>query len=232
MENVHFTKSVNSPFLFLEDSFVQEHFADLNIALLRGKHIQSDQFYLYKVLQQFTYGLRHYYKALYRLELVKETTNEGAFYYLDCPEDSRGKLNTLSRSKELTESQIILGIMLLNMYYDRYFEQTKEVKYENIEYEVMEGENSTLYRKLLFGEVRETYSDQEWKSPRTRIKNVLRDFEQLGWVQQLPTEADEETAYILRTSILRFQKLYEREIMHFEEFVESYHNSKNAHQIS
>ena len=226
MENDDFTEVTRTPFSFLSESIVQEHFADLNIELLRGRHIQSDQYYLYQLLAQFLIDLKYYYLSLYGLELLEGISGEKRFYYLDFPEEGRGRLNTSSRCKELTVVQIMYGLMLLNMFYDRYFEHPKEIRFEDIEHEIMQGENSLLYKKLLFGEDRETYSNTEWSNPLKSIKGVIKDFEKLGWVQKLPNEDGEDIHFTLKEPILRFQRLYETEILHFEEFVESYIQQK------
>lgn len=226
MENEDFTEEVRTPFSFLSESLAQEHFADLNIELLRGKHVQSDQYYLFQLLTQFLKELKYYYLNLYGLELAEGIAGERRFYYLDFPEEGRGKLNNNSRSKELTVAQTIYGLMLLNMFYDRYFEHPKEIRFEDIEYEVMQGENSALYKKLLFGEDRETYTTPEWTNPIKSIKNVIRDFEKLGWVQRLSNKDGEEIHFIIKQPILRFQELYEKEIEEFEAFVESYKQQK------
>ena len=41
MENENTTGSIEPPFKFMENSDVKEKFADLNIELLRGRHIQK-----------------------------------------------------------------------------------------------------------------------------------------------------------------------------------------------
>ncbi|GET35188.1 hypothetical protein PbJCM13498_40510 [Prolixibacter bellariivorans] len=227
MENEDFKEGVRTPFSFLSETLAQEHFADLNIELLRGRHVQSDQYYLFQLLTQFYGDLKHYYRILYGLELVVGVAAERRFYYLDFPEEGRGRLDKISRSKELTVIQTMYGLMLLNMFYDRYFEYPKEIRFEDIEYEVIQGENSALYKKLLFGEDRETYSNPEWTNPIKSIKSVIRDFEKLGWVQRLLNEDGEEIHFIIKEPILRFQKLYEKEIEKFEEFVESYKQQKS-----
>jgi len=227
MENEDFTEGVRTSFSFLSESLAQDHFADLNIELLRGKHVTNDQYYLFQLLTQFQKDLRHYYQSLYGLELVEGIAGERRFYYLDFPEEGRGRLNTNSRSRDLTVIQTVYGLMLLDMFYDRYFENPKEIRFKDIEYEVMQGENSTLYKKLLFGEVRESYSNPEWANPIKSIKSVIRDFEKLGWVKKQSNGDGEEIHFIIKAPILRFQKLYEKEIESFEEFVESYKQQKS-----
>ena len=49
MANEH-TEQID--FSFLNEELVQSHFADLNIELLRGAHIQSDQYYLFRLLKE------------------------------------------------------------------------------------------------------------------------------------------------------------------------------------
>lgn len=226
MEGEDFKEVIKKPFDFLEEQIVQDHFADLNISLLQGRHIQNDQYYLFRLLTEFPDELRHYYKVLYGLELQDDISNGKRFYYLDFPDEGKGALSAASRSRDLTVIQTIIGLMFLNMFYDRYFEQPKEIRFENIEYEIMEGENSTLYKQLLFNEVRDSYSELEWRGPLKSIKNVIRDFEKLGWVHRLSNEEGEEIHFNLKEPVTRFQKLYENEIVNFDKFTESYLRQK------
>ena len=228
MENENITGSGESPFEFLENSDAQEHFADLNIGLLRGRHIQNDNYYLFQLLVDYTQELENYYKQIYGLKLVEDIKDESRYFYLDFFEEGKGKVSNSQRHKVLTEMQTILGIMLLNMYYDRYFETPKEIRLNDIKKEVLDGENRTSYKRLLFNEVRENYTSTEWKRVITSIKTTLRDFEQLGWVERLPLEEGEEVHFLIKETIHRFQKLYQKEILGFEQFVESYLFQKKA----
>ena len=108
------------------------------------------------------------------------------------------------------------------MYYDKYFDDVKEVTFLDIKKEITEGENSQSYKKLWFEEIREEYSPTEWKRVITNIKNTVRDFDKLGWVESMTPDEGEEIRIRLKEPIYRFQKLYEKEISNFDEFIENY----------
>ena len=76
--------------------------------------------------------LKYYYTNFYGLELERDYKDDITFYYLDFTEDSKGALSSTRRHKELSSLQTVMGIMLLNMYYDRYFENIKEITFQDI----------------------------------------------------------------------------------------------------
>lgn len=223
MENENTRSSIGQPFNFFENSDVKEKFADLNIELLSGKHIQrSSNYYLYQLLNKYYDKLRYYYDYFYSLRLEREFKDNITFYFLNFNEDTRGALSSNNRFKELSPLQTVMGIMLLNMYYDKYFDDVKEITFSDIKKEIKEGENSQSYKKLWFDEVREDYSPSEWKRVKTNVKNTVRDFDRLGWVKSMTPDEGEDIRFRLKEPIYRFQKLYEKEILNFDDFIENY----------
>lgn len=217
------------PFDFLNDTFVKQHFADLNIVLLNGRHIQQRDGPLFQLLDDYFEHFRHYYESLYGLNLVKNTRDNIIYYYLDFPEDAPSKMP--ERSRQLTQRETIIGIMLLNMYYDRYFDEVKEIHWSHIATEILEGKNSDLYKKLFFGDVRDFYSPKEWGRRKKNFRDTIRTFDKLGWVEQRSSASSDDKDdihFILQPSIHRLAKLYRQELENFNDFVESYHQSKKA----
>ena len=166
--------------------------------------------------------LKYYYANFYGLELERDYKDDITFYYLDLTEDSKGALSSTRRHKELSSLQTIMGIMLLNMYYDRYFENIKEITFQDIKKEILSGENSKHFKKLWFKDIRDDYSPNEWKRVIINVKNTIRDFEKLGWVESMAKDEGEDIHFKLKEPIYRFQKLYEKEIIHIDEFIENY----------
>lgn len=225
MEN-EYIQPKESPFAFLEEKDTQDHFANLNIELLRGAHIQKDNYYLFQLLSNHEPDLHSFYKTFYGLNLVSDKYDNEVFFYLDLYEESKGKLYPSSRHRELSEGEVVIAIMLLNMYYDRYFEHSKEIQWSDIRKEILEGENSALYKKLIFNDVRDEYSDPEWEGAKKNFKRTLRDLSVLGWIKRLSNEDSEDIHFSIKESIHRFAKLYATEINSFDEFVTKYRENK------
>lgn len=223
MEHENKPNSLEHPFKFLENNDVKEKFANLNIELLSGRHIQKDSnYYLYQLLKKYFEELKYYYANFYGLELERDYKDDITFYYLDFTEDSKGALSSTRRHKELSSLQTVMGIMLLNMYYDRYFENIKDITFQDIKREILSGENSNHFKKLWFKDIRDDYSPNEWKRVIINVKNTIRDFEKLGWVESMAKDEGEDIHFKLKEPIYRFQKLYEKEITHIDEFIENY----------
>ena len=203
---------------FLGVASVQKYFADLNIDLLQGKHIMADDYYSFQLLREYYPELKQYYQELYQLNLEKITIDNSTYFYLDFPVDSKGKLYNSNRYRELSEQQVIIGIILLNMYYDRYFEYPKELFWENIKEEIEQSELKDSYKNLFFGEVRTFYTDKEWEKVQELFRRTINSFSQLGWLNKL-SKGKEDIHFELKESIHRFAEMYKHEIEDFPQFV-------------
>ena len=231
MEYENSPEIIGQTFDFLNDVFVKQHFADLNIALLNGRHIQPRDGTLFQLLDHYFEHFRYYYESLYGLNLDRNTIDNTVYYYLDFPQDIRSKISSPEYSRQLTQRETIIGIMLLNMYYERYFDNIKEIHWSNIESEILEGKNSDLYKKMFFGDIRNSYTPQEWGLRKSNFKDTLRTFEKLGWIEQHPSvfsDYTDDIHFTLQPSIHRLASLYGQELEHFNAFVESYYQSKKA----
>ncbi|WP_321438488.1 chromosome partition protein MukE [uncultured Bacteroides sp.] len=213
----HENTTQKSPYAFLSNPSVQRYFADLNIDLLQGKHITADDYYSYQLLREYYEPeLKQYYKELYELILEKATFDNSTYFYLDFPVDSKGRLS--NRSRELSEQQVIIGIILLKMYYDMYFKYPKELFWEDIKEEIEQSELKDLYKKLFFEEVRDFYTDKEWEKVQELFRRTINSFTQLGWIKKL-SKGKEDIHFQLKESIHRFAELYKYEIEEFPQFV-------------
>lgn len=222
MENGNSSESMKSDFSFLSDSLVQEHFADLNSYLLSGGHIEKSDFYPYQLLLEYWDELYNYYESLYQIKLSKGTN--GDYYYLDFFQFGLGKLSNPKRHKELTDKQLVIGLVLLKLYLDKEFDNDKTITWEDLKREFFEGGESELYKKAFFSEVREYYSDPEIEKFRIWFDKTLNSFEKMGWVDKITKIQGEGIQFTIRESIQRLALIYEEEIVNFDEFVESYHN--------
>lgn len=98
------TTQGNSSYAFLSNPNVQKYFVDLNFDLLRGKHITADDYYSYQLLRDYySPELKQYYRELYELNLETATIDNTTYYYLDFQPESKGKLSSPSKYRELTK---------------------------------------------------------------------------------------------------------------------------------
>ncbi|CAA0170044.1 conserved hypothetical protein [Tenacibaculum maritimum] len=228
MENRYSEITSNNSFSFLSHSSVQKHFANLNIALLRGTHIDESDHYLFTLLEEYFNELKEYYFDLYKLKLDKKTFENKDYYFLNFFIDSKGVLSSNSRHKQLSPIQTITAITLLNMYYEKQFEKYKIVSFSDIREKIEQSEFGSLYRKAFFkNATRKTFSAKEWSTVRTNIKNVIIDFEQLGWVENVNNLNENDFSFVLKHSIHRFQLLYEYEIANLNEFIKNLKAEEN-----
>ncbi len=212
----------NDSFKFLNHSEVQKHFANLNIELLKGAHIDESNYYFFSLLENYFKELKDYYFFLYKLKLDKKTFENKDYYFLDFFLESKGVLSPSTRHKELTPTQTITAITLLNMYYERQFEKHKVISFSEIREKIEQSEFGHLYRKAFFKtDTKKHFSTKEWSRLRSNIKNVITDFEQLGWVEKVTTLNENDFNFVLKHSIHRFQLLYEYEISNLEEFLKN-----------
>lgn len=222
MDHEYKDRELNHDFSFLNYADVQTHFADLNISLLRGRHIQTGEGYIFTLVNNYVSEFTFYYRTLYGLELKREKSENIEYYYLDFPDEGKGKLYSSDRHREMSAWESLIAFMLLNMYYDRLFDRTKTINRPILENEIMNSDLSPSYKKVFFNNaIRDFYSDPEWKTAMDHFKRALRTLDQLGWVKLLPAdEGDGDILFIIRESINRFANLYHYEISHFDTFVE------------
>ena len=79
---------------------------------IRRNIVEKNKFYAFKG--------ENFYSNLYRLNLVVDISDSSRYYYLDFTENGKGKLSDANRNKELTELQTLIGLTLLDMYYQKY----------------------------------------------------------------------------------------------------------------
>ncbi|MFC5048264.1 hypothetical protein ACFSTE_02465 [Aquimarina hainanensis] len=227
MADEHITETVNSHFVdIFKSADVQEHFANLNIELLRGRHIQDDNHYFHRLLSKYYTEFQKYYAVFYNLFLDKKTFEGVTYFFLTFNEDSKGVLSSNSRYRDLTPTETIIAITLLQMYYEKYFDKIKEISFQDIKAKITESEFSHLYKIVFFKNgSRDNFTFKEWANVMKNFKNVIQDFQQLGWVDNFIQIDDKNFSFIIRESIHRFQTMYEYEILNFEEFVNNLNES-------
>jgi chromosome condensin MukBEF MukE localization factor len=215
--------SENHPYTFFEEESVEKYFADLHLKLLSGRHIQQQDANAFALLEDYYPQLKHFYARIYSRDLVQDIADTSVYFYLDFFESSREKLIDPSRYKPLTEFQTILGLMLLDMYYSRYFQHPKNISWTDIRKEIEEGDRKQEYQQLLFKERRSDYTEREWNFAIKRFTAVIQLFDDLGWVKKLSGQ-QEELLFTIQPSIHRMAKLYSKELEDFGTFAERYKN--------
>jgi hypothetical protein len=206
-------------FRFLMEETVARYFADLNIKLLSGRHILVTDYGVFSVLEDYYGDFQNYYRQLYGMDLVRKIFDRSTYYYLNFFDAGRGKLSDPSRYRALTELQTVTALMLLDMYFTRFFDPEKNISWTMIREEIQSGDNRIPLQRMLFPELRAEYTDPEWQSAERRFKVAITKFNDLGWVTQ-SSSGQEELCFVINPSIHRIAELYEAELQDLAAFSE------------
>lgn len=215
----------NTNYSFLNSDEAKKYFADVDVALKLNRHIQnygSDTQMFDFVDDYFDKGLADYYKDIWGVNLVRDSSDNERFYYLDFFEDSKGKFGKDNRYKELEFKKVIFAILLLNLYKEKFFEE-KEVEWKELEQIFKESENKSLWKKLLFGKVKENYTPQEEQKVKYDVTNIIKDFEKFGWVDIIADA--EDIKFKILPSIERISRLY-ADVIENVESIDKYLNNE------
>lgn len=205
---------------FLSEELVEKHFADVNFMLLSGKHIDEKYYTAFSLLEDKAEEFTQFYKNLYNLKLVAPSFDGHPYFYLDFFDTGKGKFAHSSRHKELTETQTLVGLMLLDIYYKRFFDEHKIVRWTELRNIILESEQQDAYKRILFNEVRtsNTYDAREWGNVHRKINSAIDLFDKIGWVEK-QTPSEDVPDFEIKPAINRLAKIYETELMDFEAFV-------------
>lgn len=202
---------------FLKEEDAEKYFADLNISLLSGRHIDNRSYMLFSVLQKYEDQWRNYFCNLYQLSLVHNIFDGEVFYYLNFFSSGKAKFPDSSRHKALTEMQTITALTLLDMYYQKYFEGQKIITWADLRRQIEESDHKENYQRILFNNIRPSYSEIEWQSAEKKFRDAVTSFDKLGWVVKQSAQG-EELVFEIRPSIHRIAGLYEAELADFNNF--------------
>ncbi|MEZ5013609.1 MAG: chromosome partition protein MukE [Chitinophagales bacterium] len=214
----------NANYPFLNSEQATKYFADADIALKQGRHIQDfgTDIRLFSFIDEFyEKGLEDYYKQFFGMNLVSDKSDNGKFYYLDFPDDGKGKFGKENRSKELEDEKVIFAILFLNLYKERFFEQ-KEFTWQELEQIFKEGEHKELWQNILFSKVKQNYTPREEQDVKDKVRRILSDFEKLGWVV---FKNQEDIHFDVLPSIERISRLY-GDVIDDLESIEEYLNNE------
>lgn len=222
MENENYEINYYS---FLTEESVEKHFADINILLLSGKHIDHKYYAEYNILESYESQWKNFYSNLYRLNLVADISDRSRYYYLDFTENGKGKLSDTSRNKELTELQTLIGLTLLDMYYQKYFDEEKIIHWNDIKTQILESDHQEAYKRILFNDIRDSYDEKEWSTVENKFCKTIDSFDKLGWVEK-QSGRNEELVFEIRPAVHRLTKLYQDELQNFEPFSQQLKNDE------
>lgn len=206
-----------SDYSFLTEESVEKYFADINILLLSGKHIDHKYYAEYTVLESYESQWINFYSNLYKLNLVADISDRSRYYYLDFTENGKGKLSDTNRNKELTELQTLIGLTLLDMYYQKYFDEEKIIRWNDIKTQILESDHQEAYKRILFNDIRDSYDEKEWNLVENKFIKTTDSFDKLGWIEK-QSGRNEELVFEIRPAIHRLTKLYQDELQSFESF--------------
>lgn len=214
MENNHIQQQ---GFEFLNKEYVQKHFAELNIALLKGRHIMPSSPALFALLDEFEKEFGHYYSTLYSLMLEKRSHDNVTYFYLEFPKAGRGRLSNPALYDEMDGKTTIVACILANLYFANYFSYDKKFHWDDIQYEIEHGEHREAYQQLFFNDIRQDYTDNEWSNVRRLFGTVINFFNRIGLVEK--EEAEEELHFTILPTINHFIEVYKNEIEQIDEFL-------------
>lgn len=214
-----------SDYDFLSEESVKKYFADINILLLSGKHIDHKYYAEYTVLESYESQWKFFYSSLYGLNLVPDISDRSRYYYLDFTENGKGKFSDASRIKELTELQTLIGLTLLDMYYQRYFDEVKIIHWRDIKTQILESDHQQAYKRILFNDIRDSYDEKEWSTVEKKFGKTIDSFDKLGWVEK-QSGRNEVLVFEIRPAIHRLAKLYQEELQNFGLFSQRLKNDE------
>lgn len=208
---------------FLLDDKIEKHFADINIMLLSGRHIDERYYTAFSILEEKASQWTQFYKNLYNLNLIDDKFDSHRYFYLDFFDTAKGKFTDNSRHRELSETQTLVGLMLLDIYHKRYFDEQKMISWTDLKNIIIEGEQQEAYKRILFNEARESYDAREWGYVTKKINSAVDLFDKLGWVEKRSSSQGEVSVpdFEIRPAINRLAKLYGYELQNFESFASS-----------
>lgn len=204
-------------FEFLNKPQVQKHFAELNIALLKGTHVMPSSPTLFAVLDEFEKELGYYYNTLYGLVLERRSHDNITYFYLEFPQAGRGRLSDSALYDEMDGKTTIIACILANLYFANYFSYDKKFQWEDIQYEIEHGEHREAYQQLFFNTVRPDYTDNEWNSVKKLFGIVINFFNRIGLVEK--EDSEEDIHFAILPSIHHFIGIYQNEIEHIDTFL-------------
>ncbi len=217
---------------------LKKNFADLHDALRSGRHIQSSDGIWYEILRKKDNfeSLKTFYEEIYIVDLKEDIKG---YFYIDFFEGSKGKLSDTylhNVIKKLDGWQHLVGVMLLKMFYEKWYDNDKIITWEDIYLEIIDKEYYAQYQRILFGKNRvraENLDENEIDFASNKFFKAIIDFSKLGWVNILVSKnvKEENWQFRLNVSIHRFAELHQRDLDDIDTLMENATNKINADKL-
>lgn len=204
-------------FGFLNDLRVQRHFAELNIELLRGKHIIPSQVAIFAIADEHYLNIAHYYQAIYGLRFERRTHDNMTYFYLEFSTTGKGRLSGSNLYEEFEAKHVIVACILSNLYFSNYFSYDKKFQWDELRYEIEHGEHREAYQQLFFNEFRAEYTDKEWETVRKQFGAVINFFHRINLVEK--EDSEETLQFTILPTIHHFIDMYKSEIENIDNFL-------------
>jgi chromosome condensin MukBEF MukE localization factor len=221
----------------ISNSDLKRNFADLHDALRSGRHIQSSDGMWFEILRKKENfeSLKVFYEEIYLVNLREDAKG---YFYIDFFEGSKGKLSdTYSHNviKKLDGWQHLVGVMLLKMFYEKWYDNDKIITWGDIYLEIIDKEYYAQYQRILFGKNRaraENLDENEIDFASNKFFRAITDFSKLGWVKVLVNKNEKENwEFRLNVSIHRFAELHQRDLDDIDTLTENVINKINTGKL-
>ncbi|MGL4596836.1 MAG: chromosome partition protein MukE [Bacteroidia bacterium] len=210
-------EDANKKYSFLETEEAENLFADLDVALKMGQHVQNfpHQTDLFNFIEKFEDELRAYYRNLFKVNLAGKGSDYTRYFYLEIDEESRGIVK--SRSKKLSPEHTLLGILLLKIHrIDKFF--VNDIFVPDLIQLIKTNEEYKNYIYNLFAKRREKEATEidentidDW------VRNSLKEFERLGWINY---DLRNREVFEIMPSIERLFTMYSYEIHNIDRLID------------
>ena len=210
-------EDANKKYGFLETDEANSLFAELDIALKMGQHVQNypHQVELFNFLEKYEEELRAYYRNIFKVNLAAKGTDYTRYFFLELDEESRGIVKT--RSKKLSPEYTLLGILLLKIHrIDKYF--VNDIYIPDLIQLIKSNEEYKNYIYNLFAKRREKEAtDIDENTIDEWVRNALQHFDRLGWIYFDPRNKD---LFEIMPSIDRLFTMYSYEIHNIDRLID------------
>jgi len=210
-------EDANKKYGFLETDEAENLFAELDVSLKMGQHVQNypHQVELFNFLEKYEEEIRAYYRNIFKVNLAAKGTDYTRYFYLELDDESRGIVKT--RAKKLSPEYTLLGILLLKIHrIDKYF--INDIYIPDLIQLIKSNEEYKNYIYNLFAKRREKEAtDIDENTIDEWVRNALQQFDRLGWIYFDPRNKD---LFEIMPSIERLFTMYSYEIHNIDRLID------------